>query len=75
MRATVIYNRIGFLDELVYDYNDAYHNSIKERPVNNDYSINSQNFEVIDKIPKFKVGEIVGIVRYKNIFTKRCIGN
>ena len=48
---------------------------IKGRPVNNDYSIDSQNFEIIDKIPKVKAGEVVGIVRYKNIFAKRCKGN
>ena len=48
---------------------------IKGRPLNNEYSIDSQNFEIIDKSLKFKAGEVVGIVRYKNIFAKRCKGN
>ena len=43
---------------------------IKGRPVNNDYSIDSQNFEIIDKIPKFKAGEVVGIVSIRTSLPK-----
>ena len=31
--------------------------------------------EVTDENPKFKIGDIVGISKYKNIFAKSCVPN
>ena len=69
----IFYRLIISTDFFLADF--FYQWGIKGRPVNNDYSIDSQNFEIIDKITKFKAGEVVGIVRYKNIFGRRCKGN
>ena len=59
------------LDDIVNKYNNAYHNTIKMKPVDvklNTY-INSSK-EINNKDPKFKIGDIVRISKYKNIFTK-----
>ena len=62
---------IDKLDDLVNEYNNTHHRTIKMKPVdlkNNTY-INS-NKEVHDKDPQFKVGDHVRISKYKNIFGK-----
>ena len=59
------------LDDIVNKYNNAYHNTIKMKPVDvklNTY-INSSK-EINNKDPKFKIGDIVRISKYKNIFAK-----
>ena len=62
---------ISKLDDIVNEYNNTYHRAIKMKPVDvkNDTYIDS-NKEVNDKDPKFKVGDHVGISKYKNIFAK-----
>ena len=62
---------IDKLDDIVDEYNNTYHRTIKMKPVdvkNNTY-IDFKN-EVTDKDPKFKVGDHVRIFRYKHIFDK-----
>ena len=62
---------IDKLDDIVNEYNDTYHRTIKMKPVdfkNNTYI--DSNKEVNDKDPKFKVGDHVRISKYKNIFAK-----
>ena len=62
---------IDKLDDIVSEYNNTYHRTIKIRSVdvkNNTY-VDSKK-EVNDKDPKFKVGEHVRISKYKNIFAK-----
>ena len=62
---------IDKLDDLVKEYNDTYHKTIKMKPINikdNTY-INFEK-EVSNKDPKFKVGDQVRISKYKNIFAK-----
>ena len=59
------------LDDIVCEYNNTYHRTIKFKPVDdkdNEYI----DFEkkVNDKDPKFKVGDHVRISKYKNIFEK-----
>ena len=59
------------LDDIVNEYNNTYHRTIKKKPVDvkdNTY-IDFKN-EVNDKDPKFKVGDHVGNSKYKNIFAK-----
>ena len=58
-------------DDIVNEYNNTYHRTIKVKPVdvkNNAYIDSGK--EVNDKDPKFKVGEHVRISKYKNIFAK-----
>ena len=62
---------IDKLDDIVNEYNNTYHTTIKMKPIDvkgNTY-INT-NKETNDKDPKFKVGDRVRISKYKNIFAK-----
>ena len=62
---------IDKLDDIVNEYNDAYHRTIEMKPVDvkdNTYINIDQEFN--DKKPKFKVDDHVKISKYKNIFAK-----
>ena len=62
---------IDKLDDIVNEYNNTYHRTIKMKPIevrNNAY-IDSIK-EVNDKNCKFKVGDHVRISKYRNIFAK-----
>ena len=62
---------INRLDDIVNEHNNAYHRTIKMKPV--DVKVNTYidfKKEVNDKNPKFKVGDHVRILKYKNIFAK-----
>ena len=61
---------INKLDDLVSEYNNTYHRTIKMKPVevkDNTY-IDSMVFRSNDKDRKFKVGDYVRISKYKNFF-------
>ena len=67
---------IDTLDDIVGEYNNTYHRTIKMKPIDakdNTYvdsmELHSKK-EVNDKDPKFKVGDHVKISKYKNIFAK-----
>ena len=63
---------INKLDDILSEYNDTYHRTIKMKPVDvkdNTY-IDSMVFYSNDKDPKFKVGNHVRISKHKNIFAK-----
>ena len=67
---------IDKLDDIVEKYNDTYHTTIKMEPVdvkNNAY-IDFKK-DVINKEPKFKIGDHVRIYKFKNIFTKGHMPN
>ena len=67
---------INKLDDIVNEYNNTYHRTIKMKPADvkdNTYIDSTElhsNKEVNDKDPKFKVGDHVRISKYKNIFSK-----
>ena len=62
---------IDKLDDIVNEYNNAYHRTIKMKPVDvKDNTNNDFEKEVNDKDPKFKVGDYVRISKYKNILAK-----
>ena len=59
------------LDDIVNKYNNKYHSTIKMKPVDvksNTYIDYSKEINV--KNPKFEIGDIVRISKYKNIFLK-----
>ena len=62
---------IDKLDNKVNEYNNAYHKTIKTKPVDVksgnyiEYNVHSN-----DKDPKFKIGDHVITSKYKNIFAK-----
>ena len=58
---------IDKLDDIVHEYNNTYHGTIKMKP-NNTYIDFGK--EVNDNDPKFQVGNHVRISKYKNIFAK-----
>ena len=59
------------LDDIVNEYNNTYHRTIKMKPIDvKDNTYININKEVNDKDPKFKVGDHVRISKYKNIFAK-----
>ena len=67
---------IDKLDDIVKEYNNTYHISIKMKPV--DVMDNTYiNFfkKINDKDPKFKVGDYVKMSKYKNIFAKGYMPN
>ena len=67
---------IDKLDDIVKEYNNTYHKTIKMKPINikdNTY-INFEK-EVNNKDTKFKVGDYVRISKHKNIFAKGYMPN
>ena len=62
---------IDKLDDIVNEYNNTYHRTIKMKPVDvKDNTYIDFKKEINDKDPKFKVGDHVRISKYKNIFAK-----
>ena len=62
---------IDKLDDIVNEYNNKKHRTIKIKPINvKDNTYIDFGNEVNDNDPKFKVGDRVRISKYKNIFAK-----
>ena len=62
---------IDKLDDIVNEYNNTYHRTIKMKPINvKDNTYIDFGQEVNDNDPKFKVGDHVRISNYKNISAK-----
>ena len=62
------------MDDIVNRCNIAYYSTIKTKPVNeksNRYIDSSK--EINDKFPKFKIGDIVRISKYKNILFSNSV--
>ena len=65
-------NSIDKLDHIVYKCNNAYHTTIKMKPVDVKSNIRINTIgEIYDKDPNFKIGDIIRISKYKNIFKKK----
>ena len=64
------------LDDIVKEYNNKYHTSIKMKPADvNDNTCIDFKKETNDKNPKFKVGDHVRISKCKNIFAEGYMPN
>ena len=60
---------IDKLDDIVNEYNNTYHTTIKMKPIDvKDNTYIDTDKEINYKYPKFKVGDRVRISKYKNIF-------
>ena len=67
---------IDKLYDIVNEYNNTYHRTIKIKPLDvEDNTCIDFEKEVNDKNPKFKVGDHVRISKYKNIFAKGYMAN
>ena len=64
------------LDDIVNKYRNTYHSTIKMKPVDVKSSpyIDSSK-QINDKDPKFKIGDILRILKHKNIFAKGYVPN
>ena len=75
---TTISKNIYFdvLKDIVNNYNNTVHRTIKMKPINvTDDSFAEYNEDSNKRNPKFKVGDHVRISKCKNIFTKRYTPN
>ena len=62
---------IDQLDNIVNEYNNTYHITIKMKPIDvKDNTYIDFKEKINDKDPKFEVGDYVRISKYKNIFAK-----
>ena len=62
---------IDKLDDIVHKYNNKKHRTIKMTPIDvKDNKYIDFSKEVNNNDPSFKVGDHVGISKYKNIFSK-----
>ena len=62
---------IDKLDDIVNEYNNTYHRTIKMKPIHlKDMTYININKKRNDNDPKFEVGDHVRISKYKNIFAK-----
>ena len=67
---------IDRLDDIVNEYNNTYHRTIKMKPIDvKDSAYINIDKEVNNNDPKFKVGDHVRISKYKNIFAKSYTPN
>ena len=67
---------IDKLDDIVDEYNNTYHTTIKMKPIDvKDNTYINASKEINNKDPKFKVGDYVRISKYKNIFAKGYMPN
>ena len=67
---------IDELDEIVNKYNKTYHKIITMKFVNvKSWTYIGSSEEINDQNPEFKVGYIVRILKYKNIFAKGYVAN
>ena len=67
---------IDKLDDIVDEYNNTYHATIKMKPIDvKDNTCINTSKEINSKDPKFKVGDHVRISKYKNISAKGYMPN
>ena len=68
---------IDQLDDIVYKNNDIYHNTIKMKPADVKPKTYINSSKEIDEYqdPKFKIGSIFRIGKYKTIFEKGYVPN
>ena len=67
---------IDKLDNIVNEYNNTYHKTIKMKPVDVKDNTNIDlGKDVNDKNPKFQVGNHVRILKHKNSFTEGSTPN
>ena len=63
---TSVSKNIDKLDDIVNEYHNTYHRTIKMKPID----VEDNTYINIDKDPKFKVDDHGRISKYKNIFAK-----
>ena len=64
---------LGYLNKLLDEYNNTYHQSIGKKLIHADYSALTEGVESSCKAPKFKVGDRVSTSKYKNMFCQKLV--
>ena len=71
MSAVLKYDYFDVLNDCVDKYYNTYYNTIKMKRIDVKFSSSAKyNVDSNAKNPKFKIGDPVRILKYKNIFTK-----
>ena len=66
---------IDILDDILNKCNNTYHRAIKIKSADvKSSSYTDSSKDIIDQDPKFKIGDIVTISKYKNIFSMFRLG-
>ena len=66
---------IDILDDILNKCNNTYHRAIKIKSTDvKSSSYTDSSKDIIDQDPKFKIGDIVTISKYKNIFSMFRLG-
>ena len=55
------------MNKIADEHNNNYHHSIGRELIGADYSLLTEEIESIHIAPKFKIGDKVRIIKYKNI--------
>ena len=64
------------LDDIAKKYNNTWHSTIKMKPIDvKDNTYTNIDKKINNKDPKFKVGDLVRISKYENVFAKRYVLN
>ena len=63
-------SHLSYLNKLVDEYNNTYHNSIGKKLIDADYFTLNEETDTSQKASKFKVSDRVSITDYSNIFSK-----
>ena len=63
-------SHLSYLNKLVDEYNNTYHNSIGKKLIDADYFTLNEETDTSQKDSKFKVSDRVSITDYSNIFSK-----
>ena len=61
---------LGYLNQLVDEYNNTYHSCIGRNSIDADHSAFSEKTDTNPKVSEFKVGDRVRIIMYKIILAK-----
>ena len=66
---------LSYLNKLLDQYNNTYHNSIGKKPIVPDFSVSTEEIESNYRASKFKIVDIVRITICKNNFSKSYTKN
>ena len=66
---------IDKLENIVSKYNNTYHSTVTVKPVDGKLTHINCSKEINGEDTKFKIGDIVRISKYKNIFAKGSVPN
>lgn len=64
------YDWYKYLDDMVYNYNNSYHRTVKNKPIEIFHDKKPNKQEVVSLKPSYKIGDKVRLVIKKKVFSK-----